>query len=76
MANNVALLSSMAPDESPALIRFLNENDALLGRGAGPSNFIGNRRFQDLMESRREEYSSKSSSIDKVRIAKEMRTVS
>lgn len=36
----------------------LNDNDVLLGRGIGPSYFIGNKRMAKLVESRKEEYNS------------------
>ena len=39
-------------------ITSLNDNDVMLGRGTGPNEFIGNRRFRDLIEQRQEEYNS------------------
>jgi len=33
-----------------------NENDVLLGRGKGPNNFIGNRRFRELVAQYQQEY--------------------
>jgi len=33
-----------------------NENDVLLGRGKGPNNYIGNKRFRDLVSQYQQEY--------------------
>jgi hypothetical protein len=52
------------------LIRLLNINDVLLGRG-GPNKFIGNVRFRELVKSRKEEYNSYDSYNEKKRIATE-----
>jgi len=41
------------------IVPSLNENDVLLGRGKGPSNYVGNNRFLDIIKERREEYTSK-----------------
>jgi hypothetical protein len=38
--------------------REMNDNDVLCGRGSGPSQFIGNRRFRSLVEALHTEYSS------------------
>lgn len=52
------------------LIRLLNINDVLLGRG-GPNKFIGNVRFRELVQSRKAEYVSHDSYNEKKRIATE-----
>jgi hypothetical protein len=43
-------------DGAPVLITSLNPNDVILGRGAGPSQFIGNLRFRSRVEERQKEY--------------------
>jgi hypothetical protein len=49
-------VSSSAANSSGDLITSLNDNDVILGRGAGPSQFVGNLRFQSRIEKRQEEY--------------------
>uniref|UniRef100_A0A7S2JXN1 DUF6824 domain-containing protein n=1 Tax=Leptocylindrus danicus TaxID=163516 RepID=A0A7S2JXN1_9STRA len=46
-----------------------NENDVLLGRGKGPSNYIGNKRFRNLVSQYRPIY-FESKRSDKLAIAK------
>ena len=48
-------------DEMPGttgnlVITKLNENDVLCGRGKGPNNLIGNRRFRAIISDYRAEY--------------------
>jgi hypothetical protein len=52
MADTVA---SSALPHGP-LITALNSNDVILGRGAGPGQFLGNQRFRTLVEERKEEF--------------------
>ena len=54
------------------IITCLNDNDVLLGRGKGASKFIGNTRFRDLVNTRKEEYSALTANIDKAVIAYEV----
>jgi hypothetical protein len=50
----------------------LNDNDVLLGRGVGPSHWVGNKRFRDLIDSRKAEYIAIESYNDKAVIAWEV----
>lgn len=53
-------------------ITSLNPHDVLCGRGAGSNEYIGNQRFRDLIDERRDEYTSQSKFEPKKRIAKEI----
>jgi hypothetical protein len=53
-----APVSSSSAVSSGDLITSLNHNDVILGRGAGPSLFIGNLRFRSRVDERQEEYLS------------------
>lgn len=52
-------------------IRELNDNDVLLGRGNGPNHYEGNKRFRQLVESKKELY-SKSKRGEKAIISKQI----
>jgi hypothetical protein len=43
----------------------VNGNDVLCGRGKGANDFIGNRRFRDIVMKFRETYSASSRRSDK-----------
>lgn len=40
-------------------ITTLNENDVLLGRGRGPSQYVGNQKFLSLVKTKKQEYNCK-----------------
>jgi hypothetical protein len=61
----------VAPN-STNLITELNDNDVLLGRGSGPSQFVGNRGFRALVDDRRDEYNWAHKNKEKNEIAKEL----
>ena len=50
----------------------LEDNDVLLGRGSGQSQYIGSRRFRAVVETRRAEYTANPSYKVKARIAREV----
>ena len=50
----------------------LNPDDVLLGRGRGPSKFIGNKRFLELVKRRKDDYTSNESYKGKAIIAHEV----
>ena len=50
----------------------LNDNDVLCGRGLGASQFIGNKRFRDLVDTRKKEYNAEYSYLEKAEIAEEV----
>jgi hypothetical protein len=54
------------------MIAKLNDNDVILGRGAGPRQFEGNLLFQSRIKDRHEEYASVTTNVHKTksRIAK------
>jgi len=54
------------------LIRVLHEDDILLGRGHGPSNYCGNKRMRAIVDRRRNEYVTTESYNEKKRISKEV----
>jgi hypothetical protein len=56
------------------MIAKLNDNDVILGRGAGPRQFKGNLLFQSRIKDRHEEYASVTTDVHKTksRIAKEI----
>jgi hypothetical protein len=56
MADVAPVPSSAASSNSSVLITSLNDNDVILGRGAGPSQYIGNLRFRSHIKKRQEEY--------------------
>jgi hypothetical protein len=58
MMSDDAPVSSSSTVSSGDLITSLDHNDVILGRGAGPSQFIGNLRFRSRVEERQEEYLS------------------
>ena len=71
MTNEVPLFLSVGRGvHHDGLIRSLNENDVLLGRGRGPSEYIGNKHFRRLVKSRKEKYTSMKATIGKHMIAK------
>lgn len=53
-------------------ISSLTENDVLLGRGRGYSEYIGNERFRKLADTFKKEYNSVDSNLMKVVIAREL----
>lgn len=56
-SNNVVTSSSAGCDSSFSVSPGISQNDVLCGRGKGANNFIGNRRFRDLVMSYRDVYS-------------------
>jgi hypothetical protein len=46
----------MTGEAPTAFVTELTPNDVILGRGAGPSQFVGNKQFRSLAEQRKEEY--------------------
>ena len=64
--------STAAFSTFPAVITSLNRNDVLLGRGTGPSEYVGNKLFRKHVHTRREEYVGCESMFDKGRIAQEV----
>lgn len=54
--------------DDEALIYHLNENDVLCGRGKGPNNHLGNRRFRELVNGHRATYLASSNRREKGRI--------
>lgn len=65
-------MAVVASNNNANLITELNDDDVLLGRGKGPSNFIGNKRFLALCKARQEEYVSKESFREKALMANEI----
>ena len=64
--------SSLPPAASSGeLITSPNPNDVLLGRGTGPNEFIGNRRFRQIVEQRKEEYKM-APNVGKTMIARQL----
>ena len=61
-----------AESSTVELISVLGPNDILLGRGIGPSHYIGNKRFRDVVASRKEEYTSTKSYKRKRVIARQV----
>jgi hypothetical protein len=51
-------------------VEALNDNDVLLGRGTGPSQYVGNKRFRRIVNEYREEYVACSKHKEKNMIAK------
>jgi hypothetical protein len=70
--------SSQDSDDSTELlimsqeISDLNPHDVLLGRGTGPSDYIGNRAFRALCDDRKEQYTSLNQYKPKAAIAKQI----
>lgn len=54
---------------SPTVVRELNDNDVLLGRGSGSNLYCGNLQFRDLVAEKREEYKDTNFIEEKRRIA-------
>jgi hypothetical protein len=50
--------SLLSASNSGQLISSVNPNDVILGRGLGPSQFIGNQQFRSIVEQYQEEYTS------------------
>jgi hypothetical protein len=51
--------SFLLPAQSSVhLVTSVNPNDVILGRGSGPSQFIGNKRFRSIVEQHQQEYNS------------------
>lgn len=50
----------------------LNSNDVLFGRGTAANSYIGNKKFRDIVETRKEEYNATSNHKLKNGIAKEV----
>lgn len=67
-----ALSSLPVAPKSNNLITLLNTNDVLLGRGMGPSQFIGNKHFRRLVAKRKKEYCSVPGNKEKDRIARDL----
>lgn len=51
------------------LITTLYENDVLSGRGTGPNEYSGNRRFRDVVDDYRNEYAAADSNEEKRKVA-------
>ena len=64
--------SSPAAPTNKGRITALNPNDVLMGRGRGPSQYIGNRLFLELVDTRKDEYTSTESYIAKRAIAQQV----
>ena len=64
--------SSPAAPSRKGRIKALKPNDVLMGRGRGPSQYIGNRRFLELVDTRKDEYTSTVSYIVKRMIAQQV----
>lgn len=58
--------------EAPTHVEHPGENDVLLGRGRPFINHIGNRRYRELVKSRKEDYRNSSRSRAKSMIAQEI----
>jgi len=73
VSKNKNVPEDAAPNSSSSneLITSLAPKDVLLGRGLGPNEWRGNRRFRELIEQRKEEYNSTRRNDDKSRIAQE-----
>lgn len=56
-------------EEQTEGITTLNENDVLLGRGRGPSTFIGNKKFSDLVMEYKSRYKATNKFNEKMVIA-------
>jgi hypothetical protein len=54
------------------LIRILNQNDVLTGRGNGPNDFVGNLNFRSSVEARKEDYRAAHKNKAKQKIAREI----
>jgi hypothetical protein len=63
-------MADATSSERPEVIRVLNEDDVLLGRGIGPSTYIGNVKMRDLAETCKDDYVSIISYKAKSKIAK------
>jgi hypothetical protein len=65
---------SPVPSESSSveLITVLRPDDVLLGRGTGPSQYIGSKRFRAIVDERKEEYIASDQYKPKEKIAKEV----
>ena len=63
-----------APSSVPveSVVTVLRANDVLLGRGSGPSQYIGSQRFRKLVETRKAEYTACKKVKEKDKIAKEL----
>jgi hypothetical protein len=48
----------LSAQSSVHLVTSVNPNDVILGRGSGPSQFIGNKRFRSIVEQHQQEYNS------------------
>lgn len=60
----------MTRQEERKPVDALNDNDVLLGRGSGPSEYVGNKRFRHIVSENREEYVACSKPKEKNVIAK------
>jgi hypothetical protein len=60
----------MAAKEARKPVEALNDNDVLLGRGSGPNEYVGNKRFRRIVSENRDEYVACSKSKEKNVIAK------
>jgi hypothetical protein len=60
--------------DTPIQLRILHpgENDILLGRGKATINYVGNRRFRDLIRTRKAEYAACTRTYTKEVIAREI----
>jgi hypothetical protein len=72
MAEKAPSPSSPVAPKSTILITELNSNDVLLGRGSGPSQFVGNRRFRALVDEHKEDYNAAHRNKEKKKIAKDI----
>lgn len=57
--------SSVENDDTPSIPSDVTENDVLCGRGKGANNFVGNRRFRDIVMRYRALYSNCARRSDK-----------
>merc|ERR1712151_683204 len=57
---------------SKLIVKQLNPNDVLCGRGSGPNDYSGNIKFRALVMDRRDEYLSTSNRASKAKVAREI----
>lgn len=59
-------------NDNAKLVKQLNQNDVLCGRGSGPNDYSGNIKFRALVMDRRDEYLSTSNRASKAKVAREI----
>jgi hypothetical protein len=66
---NHKVMSRRPTSSTENLITTLYENDVLSGRGTGPNEYSGNRRFRDVVDDYRNEYAAADSHEEKRKVA-------